>query len=437
MRDLTAALAPDVNLFHEGVDAGRRRARNLPMILLPADWHLRRLEVGSPLARTYARAADARDTVTTFPLDAQEAAQAVFVEVIPDEEWRVVLHVPPAGGRAPDRSGFVLEPSLARTLIVPSFPAPPPPSTASEPSGPELAGNGITTVLEFLGGTVLVVLAVATAPLWIPVLLVVLPRGGFSCGRPFRSASGRACTASVERGGDWLAGTRPETSGLSAADREELARSWLVEARAEHASIAAFSALSLDLMAVGAPPRLLERTHRAALDEVVHARICFALASAYAGEELAPGAFPEVRERRAAGSVSEETARLAADSLRDGCLVEGFAAALALEAERTATDPAVKASLSVIARDEARHVELAWSIVEWGLERGAGPAVAEALAALPTTPSLASVVSDRAALVAHGRHGKAMLNEIFAATRARVEERARGLLSSQGGCRAA
>src|SRR5207248_1646672 len=102
-------------------------------------------------------------------------------------------------------------------------------------------------------------------------------------------------TAAVAHGSEWLAKTTPDASTLSLDDREELARSWLVEARAEHASIAAFSALSLDLMAVGAPPRLLERAHRAALDEIVHARVCFALASAYAGEELAPGAFPDVR----------------------------------------------------------------------------------------------------------------------------------------------
>jgi hypothetical protein len=245
-----------------------------------------------------------------------------------------------------------------------------------------------------------------------------------SCGRPFRGRRG-ALTAEVAPGDEWIAHAEPEVASLSPEDRAELAREWLIEARAEHASIAAFSALSLDLMAQGAPPTLVDRAHRAAIDEVVHARLCFGLASAYAGKDLSPGPFPGLRERP--GPTGDEVARLAVESLQDGCLVEGFAARVAREAAQEATDPAVRATLAVIARDEARHVQLAWDVLEWCLERGAGAAVEHALRGLPQHPSLVAVASgERPALVAHGRFGRERFEEIFRETREEVIARASG-----------
>jgi hypothetical protein len=235
-----------------------------------------------------------------------------------------------------------------------------------------------------------------------------------------------ACVAS---GTEWTAHVAPETSGLAEEDKAELARSWLLEARFEHASIAAFSGLSLDLMALGAPPRLVELAHRAALDEIVHARLCFALASGYAAREIGPGAFADARTRARAGSEREEIDRLAVESLRDGCLNEGFAAALAARALPEAKDEAVRTTLALIARDEARHVELAWSVLEWTLARGAGPAVERLVeSGMPTGPSLESAVPDRDALVAHGRLGRARLEELFLLVREQVIERAKTLL---------
>ena len=49
------------------------------------------------------------------------------------------------------------------------------------------------------------------------------------------------------------------------------------------AEIASFARTSLDLLALGAPADLVAETHRAALDEIEHARIAYALASAFSG----------------------------------------------------------------------------------------------------------------------------------------------------------
>jgi hypothetical protein len=89
---------------------------------------------------------------------------------------------------------------------------------------------------------------------------------------------------------------------------------WIDAARAEHASIAAFGNLSLQLMAVGAPAALIEATHLAALDEIRHARDAFAIASRLAGRPIEPGPFPAAAELRADLSI----ARLAAETLVDG-----------------------------------------------------------------------------------------------------------------------
>ncbi|HZU99652.1 MAG TPA: ferritin-like domain-containing protein [Planctomycetota bacterium] len=341
--------------------------------------------------------------------------------------WRLDVFLASEGRREMNPEGLV--PNLGNDYVFTV--------DANRPVDPQPGPSVFATIGGALeeGGLVvlaipLVCLAIALSPILIPILLIVDPKigGPVSCGRPFRRG-GRARMACVTEGTEWIANVAPMTSGLAIEDRVELARSWLLEARFEHASIAAFSGLSLDLMALGAPPRLVELAHRAALDEIVHARLCFALASGYEGRAIGPGAFAEARARERRGSERSEIERLAVEALRDGCLNEGFAAALAARALPEAKDEAVRTTLALIARDEARHVELAWSVLEWTLARGAGPAVERLLkAGMPEGPSLESAVPERDALIAHGRLGRARLEELFARVREQVIARARTLL---------
>src|SRR4051812_39178148 len=74
--------------------------------------------------------------------------------------------------------------------------------------------------------------------------------------------------------------------------RRALVEHWTRAAQMEHASVAAFSRFSLQLLAVGAPPSLLQDAHRAALDEITHAELCFSLATSYAGHGIGPGPLP-------------------------------------------------------------------------------------------------------------------------------------------------
>jgi hypothetical protein len=195
-------------------------------------------------------------------------------------------------------------------------------------------------------------------------------------GRPYLDG-GRACVATLPRGAGqrgWSDDAAPELGGLTSTEKTALASAWAADGLMEHASVASFARFSLSLLAVGAPAELVELAHRAALDEVRHARSCFALASRYASEEIAPGPFPLGDGVRA----ETDLARVAASAFEEGCIGETVAAVVAAERLAHASDPAVRAALSAIAADEARHAELAWKTVAWALSVG-GSRVRDAL----------------------------------------------------------
>lgn len=211
---------------------------------------------------------------------------------------------------------------------------------------------------------------------------------------------------------------QPRVDALPPEVRPRLAAAWLRAAQMEHASIASFSALSLRLLALGAPPALIAAAHQAALDEIEHARVAFELASAYAGRSLGPARFDDAARLSTAGGFAE----LARETLIDGCINE---TAAALEAERAADlaeDPAVAAALRTIAADEARHAELAWAIVAWCV-RAAGPSLVDDLRAALAAVTEVTAPSDLDAdLARHGVLGEHALAAVRADTLAGVVE---------------
>ena len=158
-------------------------------------------------------------------------------------------------------------------------------------------------------------------------------------------------------------------------DRVAITAGWSFAAQQEHASIASFSKFSLELMAVGAPPSFLSRAHKAALDEIDHARMSFRIASVCAGQPLGPGPLPF-----SVASISE-TMTLQGSAIAaalDGCLNETIAALEAVAAAEGAKVEAVQLVLEEIGRDEQAHAELAWEYVAWAIGLG-GPTLREAI----------------------------------------------------------
>jgi hypothetical protein len=223
-------------------------------------------------------------------------------------------------------------------------------------------------------------------------------------GRPFL-VEGRARTAAPRaiESGAWRAGSeRARVDGLRADVRARLAAEWASDGLFEHASIASFGRFALELLAVGAPADLVADAHRAALDEVNHARICFSLASAFAGKTSGPSPFPF--EGRV--EVSADLESIAARAVREGCIGETIGALFAAEQLALSEDPAVRAALAVIVEDESRHAELAFRFVAWAIASGGAlveAAVARAFVEPVTLPDGGQQGEFAAEMAAHGR----------------------------------
>jgi hypothetical protein len=218
----------------------------------------------------------------------------------------------------------------------------------------------------------------------------------FTRGRQIRSG-GKILLPPVEPGDAWT-GAGLSSSGPvgvietdDEATRDLVAAQWRENGRTEHASVAAFARLTLDLMALGAPPELVADANRDALDEIRHTELCFGLACAIDGRAESPGAFPEAaRARTLSRTRTLALAQLAVDSLVDGALHEGVSARIIAKLARRCEAPGIQSILKEIAADEGRHARHGWDVVRWCLAEG-GESVARALEgalrALPTVMS--------------------------------------------------
>jgi len=147
------------------------------------------------------------------------------------------------------------------------------------------------------------------------------------------------------------------------------------QAALEHASIRAFEDLLADLALHGAPAAMRRAAVRAAADEVRHAQVCHALACRH-------GVTP--RHAPIAAAARRTRRELAVDNAVEGCVRETFGAVVAGYQAHAASDPAIRAAMSRVWRDEARHAELSWQLHRWlrpRLDATDNRAVADAVAA--------------------------------------------------------
>lgn len=256
----------------------------------------------------------------------------------------------------------------------------------------------------------------------------------FTRGRQLRSF-GRPILPKVGGGASWA---RPGQAPLFVAELDEptkraLADQWRENGRTEHASVAAFARLTLDLMALGAPPKLVEDANRDALDEIRHAEMCFSLARRIDGNIESPMAFPEAgKARTLPGNRTLALATLAVDSLIDGALHEGVSARIIAQLSRRTDDPVVRAMLKEIAADEGRHARHGWDVVRYCLEEGGTPvarALEGALRKLPTVMGSELPEAARSgAWEPFGIMGEALESNEFERARAELQKRVASLL---------
>lgn len=301
----------------------------------------------------------------------------------------------------------------------------------------------VSSVLTVIGAGVMWVAGVVSIAFGAVVPHVASGGGGGwlggAWGRPLR-VRGRQVHPELTGGGDgddWCDGARPDASALDVATRRALEALWLHDAQKEHASVPAFARVSWLLAAAGAPADLLVRAQRAGIEEIEHARACFALAAGYGGRTFTVEPMPALA-RAGMGDARDPLAVLAAESLSDGCQLEDFNADVAAACAEVCAEPVTRGVLDTIAREERGHAELSWAIVEWLVARHRGAVervLARAATDLDDYPRPTAVSADKrelvarapaAALRAHGRlpdeRWAACWDDRLARTRARLAE---------------
>ncbi len=270
--------------------------------------------------------------------------------------------------------------------------------------------------------------SLATAAIPLGILGVAMQLFGylFAClvlpvigrGRQVRHL-GRPALPPLQPDGEWA--SQPIVLHVDPASREGLAARWRENGRTEHASVAAFARLTLDLLGLGAPPALVAAAQRDALDEVRHAEVCFALARAIDGRTVSPGAFPEAAHLPSLSRVRVVAlASLAVDSLIDGAINEGVSARLAATVALRCEEGAFRDALKTIAADEGRHAAHGWDVVEWCVAEGGAPVVHALNGALSGLPKRAreglATAADEGSWERWGIHGHALEAESYART---------------------
>lgn len=194
-------------------------------------------------------------------------------------------------------------------------------------------------------------------------LLIAIGSGvaGGAWGRPLR-IRGRQLHPELREGSDWTRGLQPDPTGLDEPTRHALETLWLHDAQKEHASVPAFSRIAWMLAAVGAPAELMEWAHRAALEEIEHTRLCFALAAGYVGRSHTVEPMPDLL----LGGLDEKAnplVTLAVESLSDGCQLEDFNADVAAACAEICQEPATRGVLEIITREERTHADFSWALL--------------------------------------------------------------------------
>jgi len=255
---------------------------------------------------------------------------------------------------------------------------------------------------------------------------------GFSRGRQLRRF-GRVLLPGLRSDRAWATSTVVlERDGDAPAG---VADQWRENGKTEHASVAAFARLTLDLMALGAPPALITGANQDALDEIRHTELCFSLARALDGQFVSPGPFPQAqRVATLPRSRTLALAKLAVDSLVDGALHEGVSARIIAKLAQRCEVAAIRAALKEIAADEGRHAAHGWAVVGWCLDEGGAPvgeALRGAIRALPKQmrSSLPEPAAD-GGWERWGIHGHRLESEEYAAALAHVVARVRARVAS-------
>jgi hypothetical protein len=137
---------------------------------------------------------------------------------------------------------------------------------------------------------------------------------------------------------------------------------WCARIAAEYTSAAVTQHLTLWLIQAGAPPDVIDAGLAIVGDELVHSRMSHEVYVA------AGGTAPPAIERNDLG-LARSSAPLEHDILRVAvrvfCLGETVAVPLFRHLRERCTEPVARAALDRILRDEVRHRDFGWDLLDW------------------------------------------------------------------------
>ncbi|MGZ3420011.1 MAG: ferritin-like domain-containing protein [Polyangiales bacterium] len=194
-------------------------------------------------------------------------------------------------------------------------------------------------------------------------------RGPCGKGRPMSHEGAFVLAREVEREG-WSGHDSARIAGDVRAIASEAEIASLVAhlrrvAILEHASVAAFARVSLELLALGAPADLVKAAHVAALDEIRHAEQFWSLLEGLEGTARGPSPMP------IPPFSADDRAQILVSTIVDGCVGELASSLVFHEAARVCRVPSLAALYRTVADEEAQHALLAFRIVRFlGAERG-------------------------------------------------------------------
>lgn len=161
-------------------------------------------------------------------------------------------------------------------------------------------------------------------------------------------------------------------SSLSSVNMNSF-KKWKSTALSEHASIATFSDLTLSLMSLSPPPSLLHQSLNAAIDELEHAKSAFTISNIFNPSEekiVEPSNF-EVQP----GTNDMLTLKdLVVSTIKEGCFNEHISQLILSNrllnySRRREINNIITDFLIDVVREEGRHADLSYSIVEWVLRK--------------------------------------------------------------------
>src|SRR5215470_4685296 len=145
----------------------------------------------------------------------------------------------------------------------------------------------------------------------------------------------------------------------SATDR--VRAEWRARIAAEYTSAAITQQLVLWLIQAGAPPDLIDAGLAIVADELVHSRMSAEVYAAAGGSE--PPAIDRVAlALPSTGALDRDILRTA---VRVFCLGETVAVPLFGHLRARCTEPVARAALDRILRDEVRHRDFGWDLLDW------------------------------------------------------------------------